>query len=128
METGTFNNKTLDHSKNRLDPVSMGMNKKVNVIANYILPSQFQYRILPNLQEATFKADTLKTPDFEASNVEFKYKFYDPNPQVKKTILDRLRLFLLEQSISAFFQFIVMYFSQFIPQILFLIYFLAAAG
>jgi hypothetical protein len=128
METGTFNNKTLDHSKNRLDPVSMGMNKKVNVIANYILPSQFQDRILPNLQEATFKADTLKTPDFEASNVEFKYKFYDPNPQVKKTILDRLRLFLLEQSISAFFQFIVMYFSQFIPQILFLIYFLAAAG
>jgi hypothetical protein len=106
----------------------MGMYKKENVIANHILPSQFQGLILPNLLEVTFKADTLKTPDYEASGVEVNYKFHDPNPQVKITILDRFRLFLLEQSISTFFQFVVIYFSQFIPQILFLIYSLAVVG
>ena len=128
MKTGIFNNKTLDHSKNRLNPVSMGINKKANMIANHILPSQSQDLILPNLQEATFKAGTLKILDFEAHDVELKYKFRDPNSQVKKTILDRLWLFLLEQSITASFQFVVMYFPQFIPQILFLIYSLVAVG
>jgi len=121
--SGTLSYEPLDHSKNRLDPVSMGMNKKGDEIANHILPSQFQDLILPNLQEVSFKADTIKTPDFEASGVEVNYKFQDPNPQViryqqakkERTILDRLRLFLLKQSITAFFQFIIMYFPRFIP-------------
>ena len=101
----------------------MGIDKKGNMIANHILPSQFKNRILPNLQEVTFKADTLKTPDFEASSVELNYKFQAPNPQVteyhqvkkENSILVKLRLFAVKQSITAFFQFIIKYFSRFIP-------------
>jgi len=104
METGTFNNEPFDLSKNRLNPVSMGMNKKGNAIANHIFLNLRQNLKLPNLQEFNFKAGSLKILDFEAHDIELNYKFRDPNPQVKKTILDRLRLFLLEQSITASFQ------------------------
>jgi hypothetical protein len=128
MKTDVLSKKPLDHSKDRLNPVRMGMNKKGNAIANHIFLNLCQNLKLPNLQEFNFKAGTLKILDLEAHDVDLNYKFRDPNPQVKKTILDRFRLFLLEQSISAFFQFIVIYFPQFIPQILFLIYSLVAVG
>ena len=121
--SGALSYEALDHSKNRLDPVNMGMNRKGDAIANHILPSQFQDLIFPNLQEVSFKADTIKTPDFEAFGVKVNYKFQDPNPQmieckqVKKegTFSDKLRLFTVKQSITAFFQFIIMYFPRFIP-------------
>jgi len=106
--------KPLAHSKNRLDPVSMEANKNRNVIADHLFSNQLQDLILSLLQEATFKADTIKMPDFEASGVEIKYKFKDPNPQVtdcqqvkkEKSLLDRLFLFTLKQSISTFFSWI----------------------
>jgi hypothetical protein len=122
---------SLDYSKNRLDAVSMVMNKKDKAIAiNHNLPEQFQDPILPNLQELNFKADKLKFSDFEAIGVDFSCKFYNPNLQKiepqeikkEKTIWDKLRLFVAKQSTVALFQFIIMYFPQFLPQIVFLIF------
>jgi hypothetical protein len=124
-------NPGLDHSKNRLDALSMGAGKKYRaVIKDRLLPRQFQNLKLPNLQEATFKADKIKLSGFEASGVELTCKFHDPNPKVfepqeikkEKTISDKLWLFIVKQSIIAFFQLIIMNYSQFLPYIIFLIF------
>jgi hypothetical protein len=102
----------------------MGMVKKgEDALKKLILPKQFQNLILPNLQEATFRADTIKIPDFEASGVEVTCKFQPPNPQFVKTkqvkiensFLDKLWLFVLKQTFSTFCQFFIIHYSRFLP-------------
>jgi hypothetical protein len=111
----------------------MGTNRKGNFIANNTdLPMQILNCILPYLQEINIKADKLNAD--EASGIEVNCKFHAPNPQVTETqqvkkgttILDKLWLFAVEKSLTAFFQFIFMEFPQFIPMIMFLTFSLAA--
>jgi len=114
----------IDHSKNRLDAVSMKVDKKDKAVTkNYLIPKQLQNSMLSNLQEVTFKADKIKLSDFDASGVEITLKFHDPNPKVnelqkikkEKTFLDKIWLFIVKQSITAYFQWIIEHYQQFIP-------------
>jgi hypothetical protein len=126
----------LDHSKNRLDAMGMETGRKHKTVAkNHSLPRQSLKHLLPNLQEATFKADKLKLSDFEAYGVEIHCKFQVSNPQVaitrqiekEKTVLVKLWLFIVKQSITAFFQLIILNHSQLLPYIIFLIFSLVPA-
>jgi hypothetical protein len=119
-----------DHNKDSLDAVSMGIDKKGKAVAtNRNLLRQFQNLMLPNLQEATFKADKIKLSDLEATGVEVTCKFYNPIPQVvehqkakkEETVWGKLRLFIIQEYIAALFQIIMMNF----PQIAYLIFSLA---
>jgi len=123
--------KPLAHSKKRQDPVSMGRDKKIATAAkNTVLPIQFLPLRLPGLQEYTFKAKTLKSPGCEASDVEMNYKFKPSHSQAvethqtrkEKTVFDKLKLFILKQSIIAFFQYIIMNHQQFLLDIILLIF------
>jgi hypothetical protein len=114
----------IDHSKNRLNPVSMGRKKKGTSVANNaVMPIPFLSHKLPHLREFTFKADKLKVSGYEASGVEVTYKFQAPKPQVikthqikkEKTLWDKLWLFVVKQSLSSFFQIVIKHFQQFIP-------------
>jgi len=124
----------IDQSKKRLNALSMGRKKKRASLANNInMPIQFFTRKLPHLQEFTFKADKLKISGYEASGVEVTYKFQPLKHeaveihQVKKqkTLFDELWLFLVKQSITTFFRYINMDYSQFLPYIVYLIFSLA---
>ncbi|MDR2952597.1 MAG: hypothetical protein LBU82_05070 [Treponema sp.] len=121
----------LGHSKNRLNAAGMETGRKHKaIVKNHSLPGQSLKHLLPNLQEATFKADKLKSSGFEAYGVEINCKFQLSNPHVaktrqiekEKTVLDKLWLFIVKQSITAFFQLIILKHSQLLPYILFLIF------
>jgi hypothetical protein len=127
---------TAENDKNRLDTVSMEMNKKGKLVAdNTSLSIQLLNLILPYLQEATFKADNINLSTNEINGFEGNLKFREHNPQIseshqvkkQKTLFDKLWLFVAKQSIVALFQFIIMYFPQFLPQIVFLIFSLVLA-
>jgi len=114
----------IDHSKNSLDAISMKTGKKYKAIAKaHLLPKQLKDLKLTNLQEVNFKADNIKLSGFEASGVELTCKFHKPNPKVvkpqeikkEKTIWDKLRLFVVKQSVAAYFQIFIKSFQQLIP-------------
>jgi hypothetical protein len=114
----------IDHSKNRFNAVRMEMQKKGTSVANSTdLFIQLLNLRLPNVKEASFKADKVKLPGFEASGVEYSYKFHDTNPKVResqetkkgKTIWDKLWLFVVKQSITAYFQIFIKSFPRFLP-------------
>ena len=114
----------IDLSKNRSNVICMETVKKDRTVAEKnLLPRQFHTFILPNLQEFTVKADWLKTSDFEASGLEINCKYQDLSPQVAEpqqtkteiTIWDKLWLFVVEKSISAYFQIFVYCFLRYIP-------------
>ena len=114
----------IDHSKNELDALSMKVEKNDNTVTkDYLLTKQLQNSIWSNLQEVNFKADKIKSSDFDASGVELTIKFHDHNPKVneiqktkkEKTILYKLWLFIVKQSITACFQWIIEHYQQFIP-------------
>jgi hypothetical protein len=121
----------IDHSKNSLDAVNMERNKKVTSLAeNTDLPVQMLNLILPYLQEVTFKVGNIDISNNKASGVEVNFRFQAPKSKTvkthqakkEKTIFDKLCLFFVKQSITAFFQFIIMGFLQFLPHIMFLIF------
>jgi hypothetical protein len=127
---------TAENDKNKLDAVSMKMNKKGKLVAeNTGLPIQLLNLILPYLQEATFKADNINLSTNEVNGFEGNLKFRKPNPQIAgshqvkkgKTLFDKFWLFIVKQSITALFQFIIICFPEFIPQIVFLIFSLVLA-
>jgi len=114
----------IDHSKNKPDAVSMEAGKKIKIVAkDQLLPKQLQKLIFPNLQEVTFKADNIKLSGFEASGVELTCRFNNSNPKIlepqaskkEKTIWDKLWLFVVKQSITAYFQWFIEHYQQFIP-------------
>jgi len=124
----------IEHSKKRQNAVNMGRKKKGTSIANNTdMPIQFLNRKLSYLLEFTFKADKIKASDYEASDVEITYKFQSLEPETTKTpqvkkeknLLNKLWLFLVKQSITAFFRFINMNTLQFFPYIVYLIFSLA---
>jgi len=91
-------------------------------LKNHYLPDQIFYPRLPNLHEAKFKADKIKTHDFEITGVEITYKFHSKNPKVAeirqsfiKTLWDKLWLIIVKQSFSFVFQFVVLFCSRFLP-------------
>jgi len=127
----------INHCKKRQNAVNMGKKKKgTSMTNNTDMPIQFLNRKLPHLQKFTFKADKLKVSGYEASGVKVTYKFQHIKPQVVKThqvkkskkLFNKLWLFLVKQSITAFFQFIYMNSSQFLPYIIYLIFSLALGG
>jgi hypothetical protein len=115
---------SIDHNKNRLDAISMVMREKgKDTSGNRGLPRQFQKLILPYLQEVTFKADTVKLPDFEASGIEITCKFNNPNSQEKETVkvktkiplMVKFRQFMFKQFFSSIFQMFIMSYFRFLP-------------
>jgi hypothetical protein len=126
---------SIDHSKDRLDAISVGMNKKNKLAANNAdLLRQSLNLILPYVREVDFKADKLTAN--EATGVKINCKFHDSNSktvetqQLKKetTIWDIFWLIIERlSSINGFFQFIIMEYQDFMPQVLFLIFSMVVA-
>jgi len=72
----------IDHSNNRQDAVNINIDKGYKAIAKErLLTKQLQNLILSNLEEATFKAETIKLSSFEASGIEFTCKYHNPNSE-----------------------------------------------
>jgi len=112
----------IDHSKKRLDAVSMGREKETPMANNIYLPTQILKLLMPHLREVTIKADNMDLSG-SASGVEVNCKFHAPNShvveshQVKnlKTIFKNILLFIVEKSIITFFKLIIMKYLQFLP-------------
>jgi len=125
----------INHDRNAKDAIIVEVGKKTKTVTKgYILPSDFHKLILPNLQEVTFKAEKTNLFGSEAYGVELTCKFYYPTPKVispkkgkkKKSISDKLWLFVVKQSITAFFRFFFMSYQQFMPLALFLTFSMVA--
>jgi hypothetical protein len=126
---------SIDHSKNRLDAISMGIDKEnKSVTINPDLFIQSLNLILPYVREVDFKADKLTAN--EATGIKINCKFHDSNSktvetqQLKKetTVWDIFWLILEKLSaINGLFQFIIMEYPDFMPQILLLIFSMAVA-
>jgi hypothetical protein len=99
----------------------MRKNRKRKFVNNTYLPIQLLKQIPPYVKYFKFKADEINP--YEAFGVKLECKLQLHNSQANETKQDKeettiwvkLWLFVAEQSLTAFFQFMIMNLPRFIP-------------